>query len=76
MELQESIGKVIKVHEENLNLKMKNDKIKAVSDILHIHRDMNKVINPDIIRETFIETGMYTRQPVSMTLRRLYQSIM
>ena len=36
---------------------------KVCDGLLKIHRAMNKVMNPDIIRESFIETGMYN--PVS-----------
>ena len=48
-----------------------NHKIKAVGGILQIHRDMNKVINPDIIRESFKETGMYNPTTRSYDLEKI-----
>ena len=32
---------------------------KSCEGLLKLYRAMNKVMNPDIIRESFIETGMY-----------------
>jgi len=59
IELRDTIGNIIEVHEVKVNHKMKNDhRTKEIHGLLHLHRAMKNFINPDIIRESFIEKGV------------------
>jgi hypothetical protein len=59
-DLEKEIEAAIDNHERKVKNKMKPaQRKKALNGLQSIHRAMNKVINPDIIRESFSETGMY-----------------
>jgi hypothetical protein len=71
-ELKDSVIHSIKCHEDKVIKKMTPSYRHKVCDgLLKIHRAMNKVMNPDIIRESFIETSMYNPVSCSYDLTKI-----
>ena len=71
-DLKDEIMIKIKCHEES---NMKNMtaayRQKICTGLMKMHRAINKVINPDIIRESFAETGMYDPSTHTYNLEKM-----
>ena len=63
-DLQDELMHAIESHGDTATkILTASNRKKSCEGLLKLHRAMNKVMNPDIIRELFIETGMYN--PIS-----------
>ena len=62
----------IKCHEEsNMKNMIAAYRQKICTGLMKMHRAINKVINPDIIRESFAETGMYDPSTHTYNLEKM-----
>ena len=65
-DLNGNILETIANHEETVGKKVNpSHRKKASIGLQYMHREMNKVINPDIIRQHFYETGMQNHKTSS-----------